>query len=140
MFASPVVIQPSSRSGVSFDAFSPQLANGGVVVVNADVELRAECTRELLLFNAVPQSSGCIHETNPLEWWRSNAFKFPILARVARDCLQIPSTSGPSERLFSEAGLVSTKKRNRLLHERVEELVFLGKWYAFQQVHSALVK
>jgi hypothetical protein len=142
-FAPPVVNPPSFRSGVSFDAFSPHLAiDDGVdgVVVNADVELRAECTRELLLFNAVPQSSGCVNATNPLDWWRSNAFKFPILARVARDCLQIPSTSGSSERLFSEAGLVSTKKRNRLLHERIEELVFLQKWYAFLQAHSDLVK
>jgi hypothetical protein len=63
-----------------------------------------------------------------------------MLARVARDCLQTPSTSGSSERLFSESGLVSTKKRNKLLHDRVEELVFLGTWYAFEEAYAALVK
>ena len=138
--STPVAILPSTTSGVSFDAFSPQLAILGAVMPDADVDLRSECTRELLLYHAVPQSIGCINATNPLEWWRTNASKFPMLARVARNCLQTPSTTGSSERLFSESGLVSTKKRNRLLHERVEELVFLKQWYTFMSEYPALVK
>jgi hypothetical protein len=136
--STPVARLPSTTGRVSFDAFSPQLAILDNVVADADVDLRAKCTRELLLYHAVPQSIGCINDTNPLEWWRTNASKFPMLARVARDTLQTHSTSGSSERLFSESGLVSTKKRNRLLHERVEELVFLAKWYAFLAAYPAL--
>jgi hypothetical protein len=127
-------------SGVSFDDFSPPLLNANSIpAADHDAQIAAECTRELLLFTLVPQTSGRINDTNPLEWWCKNGSKFPILAKVARECLQTPSTSAASERLFSESGLVSTKKRNRLLHELIEELVFLGKWYAFEQAYPALV-
>lgn len=139
----PSSAAPTSRhnGGVSFDAVSPPLvATNDGVLVDSEIEIKGMCARELLLFHAVSQSTGCINDTNPLEWWKTNASKFPMLARVARDCLQTPSTSGSSERLFSESGLVSTKKRNKLLHDRVEELVFLGTWYAFEEAYAALVK
>jgi hypothetical protein len=126
--------------GVSFDEFSPPLLNANSIpAADHDAQIAAECTRELLLFALVPQTSGCINDTNPLEWWCKNGSKFPLLAKVTRESLQTPSTSAASERLFSESGLVSTKKRNRLLHELIEELVFLGKWYAFEKAYPALV-
>ena len=126
--------------GVSFDDFSPPLLNANSIpAADHEAHLAAECTRELLLFARVPQTSGCINDTNPLEWWCNNGSKFPMLAKVARECLQTPSTSAASECLFSESGLVSTKKQNRLLHEFIEEPVFLWKWYAFEEAYPALV-
>jgi zinc finger BED domain-containing protein 1 (E3 SUMO-protein ligase ZBED1) len=60
-----------------------------------------------------------------LEWWQSNAEYFPLLAAVARKRLAVSASSAASQRLFSAAGLVVTKKHTRLKSERVESLVFL---------------
>jgi hypothetical protein len=137
--STPVGRQPSTpvgrtASAASFDAFSPPQVH--LIDVDSDLQLHADCSRELLMFARVLQASGNIQDTNPLDWWNANCIKFPMLSKLARRSLEIPSTSGSSERLFSESGLVSTKKRNRLLHETVEELVFLHQWYSFLEKYA----
>ncbi|MBW0570346.1 hypothetical protein O181_110061 [Austropuccinia psidii MF-1] len=49
-----------------------------------------------------------------LEWWKSHKNRFPILSKIARDYLEIPATSAPSERVFSEAGNLITNKKTSL--------------------------
>ncbi|XP_063436604.1 E3 SUMO-protein ligase ZBED1-like [Mytilus trossulus] len=51
---------------------------------------------------------------SPLEWWSENKTKYPRLSIIAKRVLAVPATSVPSERIFSCAGLVVTKLRNRL--------------------------
>jgi len=62
---------------------------------------------------------------NPLDWWKLNAGKYPILSSIARRILCVPATSAPCERLFSYAGLTISNDRNRLLPENAEEFIFL---------------
>lgn len=71
------------------------------------------------------QESGKILYPNPLDWWRLNAVKFPLLAALARRLLSIPASQAQSERVFSSAGQVVTQTRNRLSSENVELLVAL---------------
>lgn len=40
----------------------------------------------------------------PLGWWKSEACKYPHLAKLAQRYLCVPGTSVPSERIFSTAG------------------------------------
>ncbi|CAN0426553.1 unnamed protein product, partial [Ascophyllum nodosum] len=61
----------------------------------------------------------------PLDWWRINAVKFPLLAALARRLLTIPASQAQSERVFSSAGQIVTQTRNRLSSENVELLVAL---------------
>ena len=48
--------------------------------------------------------------TNPLDWWRLNATKYPRLSELAKIYFTIPATSIPSERTFSVAGLTVSKR------------------------------
>ena len=54
---------------------------------------------------------------------------YPSLAKYARRVLAIPATSASSERVFSTAGQIVTKKRARLTGDAVTLLVWLkGAW------------
>lgn len=61
-----------------------------------------------------------------LSWWCRHQFSFPSLARLAVKYLVIPPSSAASERVFSLAGNIVTKKRNRLGDDTVDALVFLN--------------
>jgi len=61
---------------------------------------------------------------NPMEWWRFNKEKYPVLAKMARKYLAIPATSVASERMFSVSGGVCTDKRGRLSDYAISDIVF----------------
>ena len=63
---------------------------------------------------------------DPLIWWKANAYRFPILSKLARELLSAPPSSVESERLFSIGGNIYTSKRNRLTPEHGEMLMFLN--------------
>jgi hypothetical protein len=56
-------------------------------------------------------------------WWASHKPSFPHLFRMAFDILNIPATSVPSEQIFSKAGDVITKKRNRLSKDSIQAIM-----------------
>lgn len=68
-----------------------------------------------------PMAAGVVE---PLEWWRHNKKKYPVMAKLARKYLAIPASSVASERMFSFAGGVCTDKRNRLSDDAVSDIVF----------------
>jgi hypothetical protein len=53
-------------------------------------------------------------DLKPLEWWRLNAFRYPVLSRVARRYLCIPATAAPVERVWSHAGRIVSALRASL--------------------------
>lgn len=62
-----------------------------------------------------------------LQWWKTMKTVYPDLAKVACQYLSCPPSSVPSEQLFSSAGLIYDAKRNRLLPEKVDKLLFLKR-------------
>jgi len=66
-------------------------------------------------------------QSNPLSWWRDSSHLFPRVAAVVRTLLCAPATSVPSERIFSLAGEVFSKKRCRLGAEKANKMIFLKK-------------
>ena len=77
---------------------------------------------EMLRYKTEPPISV---DRNPLQWWATHSYVYPNLSIMARKYLCITATSVPSEQLFSTAGNVVSAKRNALLPENVEKLVFL---------------
>lgn len=64
-----------------------------------------------------------------LLWWKARADRYPNLSALARRILAIPATSAPSERLFSQAMLLISKKRVCLTDDNVSKLIFFyGCW------------
>jgi hypothetical protein len=66
--------------------------------------------------------------TNPIEWWFKNSENYPNLSKIAFDYLIIPASSVPSEQIFSKAGNLITKLRNRLDKSTVRDLMLLNSW------------
>ena len=64
---------------------------------------------------------------DPLQWWKINANRYPVLIQLARKYLCIPATSVPSERVFSLAGHIVNKKRACLDPSSVNMFVFLAE-------------
>ncbi|KAK3921574.1 Zinc finger BED domain-containing protein 4 [Frankliniella fusca] len=67
----------------------------------------------------------CNRRENPLVVWENLKGEYPHVYKVAMKFLPALSTSVPSERLFSHAGLINTKLRNRLSGHHLDQLVFL---------------
>jgi hAT family C-terminal dimerisation region/Domain of unknown function (DUF4413) len=65
---------------------------------------------------------------DPCEWWKNHKSQYPILAKIARDYICIPSTSVPSEQAFSKSGELISKKRNRLGDSAIEACMCLNSW------------
>jgi len=61
----------------------------------------------------------------PLVWWRDNLSRYSYIWGIAERVLHIPATSAPSERVFSQAAKIISKKRSRLTPENASTLIFL---------------
>jgi hypothetical protein len=112
----------------------PTVKNGGLAAILDDVVIFKEekgtktkldmTTDEVNRYNKISQISL---DSDPLLWWKENAFFFPLLANVAKSRLCIPATSVPSERIFSTAGDIVTAQRASLNPTMVDKLIFLKK-------------
>nr|KAJ0210891.1 hypothetical protein LSAT_V11C400199240 [Lactuca sativa] len=63
-----------------------------------------------------------------LDWWKKNALRFPIVARMAKDILSIQVTTVASESVFSTCGRILDEYRTRLNTPIVEALVCTQDW------------
>jgi hypothetical protein len=53
-------------------------------------------------------------EIDPIYWWKTHETIYPCLSTLAFDVLCIPARSVLSEQIFSKAGDIFTKRRNKL--------------------------
>jgi hypothetical protein len=60
-----------------------------------------------------------------LLWWKVHEAVLPLLSKLARRVLAIPSSSAKSERVFSVGGNLVTVKRGRLAASKVEDLIVI---------------
>jgi len=63
---------------------------------------------------------------NYLDFWKQHKHTFPELYKLQLKYLCIPATSVPSERVFSNAGLLTNTRRNRLSPRNLDFIIFLN--------------
>ena len=89
-------------------------------------DTRARITREV---ESCREEEQCPMLVHPMEWWRAHSSVYPTLLNVAVRYLMIPATSVPSERVFSAAGNIVSRRRSSLSHDNVSKLLFLHQNY-----------
>lgn len=62
-------------------------------------------------------------------WWFENRIEFPNLAKMFTRYLCTPATSAPSERNFSQSGLIISNRRSRLLPQNISNLIIARNIY-----------
>ena len=96
------------------------------VPMRSPIELTSHqrATKEIVAYSDLP-----LEETSrdPLDWWKQNSDRFPLLSVLVRKYLCICGTSVPSERAFSSGGYTVDPHRARLLPSNVNMLIFLSK-------------
>ncbi|MPD04930.1 Zinc finger BED domain-containing protein 4 [Portunus trituberculatus] len=101
-----------------------------ILASSSDDEAENSSVRTLLMkdiekYHTDKRISGTSQDS--LQWWKTMKTVYPDLAKVACQYLSCPPSSVPSEQLFSSAGLIYDAKRNRLLPEKVDKLLFLKR-------------
>ncbi|KAH9705837.1 transcription factor TGA10 [Citrus sinensis] len=69
-----------------------------------------------------------MEDFNILSWWKTNANRYPTLARIARDILAIPITTVAYESAFNTSGRVVSPYHNRLHPSTLEALMCCQSW------------
>ncbi|KAM9307434.1 E3 SUMO-protein ligase ZBED1-like [Pholidichthys leucotaenia] len=84
----------------------------------------ADATVEVQRYMTDPPLDRC---EDPLTYWKEHKNIYPHLFSLAKQYLCTPASSVPCERVFSKAGEVVGKKRNRLSPKTAEKILFLNK-------------
>jgi hypothetical protein len=74
---------------------------------------------------------------DPFGWWSVNAKMFPTLSKLAQRYMTMQATSVESERLFSIAGHVISRRRTRLSVMTVRQLLCLRSWSTFFKYNAS---
>jgi len=116
------ILRVGGIAGALQDIFAGPIAPIQLEVDDMPNNRETERKDEILLFKraAILAFGQC-----PLLWWALHLHKFPLISKVARKFLCSPATSASSERVFSVAGRVIEKRRNRLTGSNAENLIFL---------------
>ncbi|KAL0421000.1 UNVERIFIED_CONTAM: Zinc finger BED domain-containing protein DAYSLEEPER [Sesamum latifolium] len=77
---------------------------------------------------------------NILDWWKTNSPRLPVLAKIARDILAVPTTTVASESAFSVGGRDIDESRTCLLPDAVEALVVADDWIGSIPKRSGVMK
>jgi hypothetical protein len=72
----------------------------------------------------------CVRTKEPLQWWRDNHHRFPVLRHLAFELFACPASSAADERTFSIAGNVLNEDRHNTQEVLAEAYQGLRSWFA----------
>ena len=120
------IYQDSQAKRQKFETYAHK---GDVAPLYVDEPLvETGIANEIRKYQSVYISSGVEKDKlNILDWWKKNGSIYPCLYEAVKCTLSIPATSVPAERIFSLAGFLVTKRRARLMSDKVNKLIFLNR-------------
>ncbi len=75
-----------------------------------------------------------VGKDGPLAYWKINGVRFPLLQKLAKRLLSVPASSTASERIFSKAGSILTKKRMTLKPQWVHKILYVHENLMFRDL------
>ena len=93
--------------------------------LSAISQQRSSNTDELIRYW---ESVDASFDIEPLSWWHTHSTEYPVLSKMAKDYLSVQASSVPCEQLFSLAGNVVSKKRNKLSESTTRACLCLRSW------------
>ncbi|KAL9438311.1 hypothetical protein AB3S75_024061 [Citrus x aurantiifolia] len=99
--------------------------------------MESSCTQktQLELYLSEPRADRSSH-LDILSFWKDNQVRYPELASMARDVLNIPISTVASESAFSVGGRVLDQFRSSLKPETVESIICSRDWIFGQEVNA----
>ena len=122
--------QPTTQFNASFDELNEDIYNASSQDNSSDsddfyIKDNSQIKDESTAYFNESTISSKIH---PLDYWKHNIYKYPILNIIARRYLAIPATSASIESTFSIGSNIITKSRNRLSSTTAKQLILLKSW------------
>lgn len=116
------VADPSSQGGLSgMEFLLGDLFSSAPKSRQSSVEESIDM--EMSVFRA---DKGASLGVEPLQWWRTKAVQFPLLATVARAYLAAPAVAGSAAQDFVQEGAGATyRKRANIPPESLDSILFL---------------
>ena len=111
--------QPNKRIKLDVFAF---IKEQEITLSGSDVMELTKVDQELDCYLKEPV---VMEKIDVFQWWKEKKIQYPSLYQLATKYLCIPATSVPSERIFSKAGEIMSKKRNRISVKHMNNLIFL---------------
>jgi len=112
-------------ANISFDELQDDIYNISNKELDSDDDLYSkEITTEEEYIIYIKESL-ISQKDHPLDYWKLNNNRFPILSILARRYLAMPATSASIESTFSIGNNIITKSRNRLSSTTIKELILL---------------
>uniref|UniRef100_A0ACD5YRM4 Uncharacterized protein n=1 Tax=Avena sativa TaxID=4498 RepID=A0ACD5YRM4_AVESA len=116
----------SSSSTVDISSSLPSSASQFTSYLN---ETSLETSKNELLKYLDEENESLLNKKfDVLLWWRLNAHRYHVIAKMAKNFLSIPATSVSSESTFSTGGQVLDDYRRSLKPAMVEALVCASSW------------
>lgn len=116
---------PPKKKGKFSSIFGNGLASSSTSSTNAGtVGASDQFKREFEMYLQYPSLDI---DESPLQWWKLECKRLPILSIAARKYLCVCATSVTSERVFSIGGQVVNSRRSCLKPHKVNSLIFLAK-------------
>ena len=66
-------------------------------------------------------------KSNPLDFWKLNSTRFPLLSQLSLRYLCVQASSVASERVFSTAGDTLSNERSKMSTDKVDMAIFIKK-------------
>jgi hypothetical protein len=123
-------LKDTDNTNISFDelALEATINNDDDDDDDDDIFISRNINEEEEYMEYIKESIISNKDINPLDFWKQNTYRFPILSTLARRYLAIPVTSASIERVFSISNNIITKNRNRLFPDTVKQLILLKSW------------